>query len=52
MTAYYIPGVTEVGPAYDYATDPGAPFELYVPMSTTPKATKATEQAAAPENEV
>ena len=50
MTAYYIPGVTEVGPAYDYATDPGEPFVLFVPTAT--KAPKATEQAPAPENEV
>lgn len=47
MPHYYIEG-HEVGPAYEFDTDPGAPYVLW-----EPKAVKAvTEQAPAPENEV
>ena len=50
MPQYFIPGVTEEGPAYLFDTDPGTPYVLWTAPST--KATKATKQAPAPENEV
>ena len=50
MPQYYIPDVTEVGPAYAFDIDPGDPYALWSPAST--KAVPATKQAKAPENEV